>query len=675
MPVCYASGETMSKHDPYYFSPALGELDLHLIGEGKHHQIYRKLGAHPTVRDGVSGTHFAVWAPNAERVSVVGDFNLWDGRRHPMHLHPSVGVWELFLPGVGLGTAYKYEVRSAAGEIALKADPYGFAMQLRPQNSSIVADIDTHQWADSEWMAARTNYQPLGAPISIYEVHPGSWKRVVNDGGDRFFTYDELVKELVPYVREMGYTHVELIGIAEHPLDASWGYQVIGHFAPTARFGDAAGFKRLVDAFHAHNIGVILDWVPGHFPKDAHGLSRFDGTCLYEHEDPRLGEHREWDTRIFNYARHEVRNFLIANALFWLAEYHIDGLRVDAVASMLHLDYGRDDGQWLANRYGGRENLEAIEFLRELNSTIEHLHPGVLRIAEESTQFPGVTRAVEHGGLGFTFKWNMGWMNDTLKYVELDPIHRQHHGQLISFAMMYAYSEHFLLPLSHDEFVHGKKALLSKPPGDPWQQAATLRAYLGWQLAHPGKQLLFMGCELGQRNEWYEAVSLDWHLLQDPAHAGIQTWVRAMNHFYRDHPGMYEGDGDGEGFAWLQVNDDAHSVYVVLRRRSASDGQPLLCAFNFTPVPRPGYRVSVPYAGLWSKLLDSDSPEYGGSNFSPMSEAVAVQKEGEPGGAGVQLQIDLPPLSMVVYQAQPGGNETKKNKPPRRRKSQTKPTR
>jgi 1,4-alpha-glucan branching enzyme len=651
----YADGTRIRKRDAYYFAPQLTDYDLHLFAEGNHHRIYWKLGAHPVEQDGVRGTRFAVWAPNAVRVSVVGAFNLWDGRRHPMQRREPGGVWELFVPGVGPGEAYKYEIKTASGKVLLKADPYGNAMQLRPENCSLVTDLGGFRWTDDAWMAARAAANPRERPVNVYEVHPGSWMRVVEEN-QRFLTYEELADALIPYALDMGYTHVELIGIAEHPYDASWGYQVTGYYAPTSRFGSPHGFMHFVDRCHAAGLGVIMDWVPGHFPKDAHGLVQFDGTCLYEHADPRQGEHLDWGTKIFNYGRNEVRNFLVANALFWFDQFHVDGLRVDAVASMLLLDYSRPQGEWIPNRYGGRENLEAIEFLRTLNDTVAHYYPGTMMIAEESTAFPGVTHPTKRGGLGFTLKWNMGWMNDTLRYMQTDPVLRKYNSELITFSMVYAYSEAYLLPLSHDEVVHGKGSLLQKMALDDESKRAQLKLYLCFQTAHPGKQLLFMGQEFGQWREWTEAQSIDWHLLQYPWHAQIHAFVKALNHLYRAHPALWDNDYHPSGFLWLEVHDHERSVYAFLRRaRSPKTGPPIVFVFNFTPVARDGYVIGVPHAGTYRKLLDSDAPEWGGTGYNRQPEVVA---QAQPyAGRRARLVLDLPPFGALVLQRVDGAEE------------------
>ncbi|MCG6917524.1 MAG: 1,4-alpha-glucan branching protein GlgB, partial [Deltaproteobacteria bacterium] len=527
------NGHERFVHDPYFFLPQMGELDLYLFGQGDHHKIYEKLGAHPMEVNGVKGVYFAVWAPNARNVSVIGNFNVWHGGKHQMRVLGSSGVWELFVPDIGVGEVYKYEVKDKSGNIFEKADPYGFQFEARPNTGSIVADINKHKWADQEWMDRRRSTDPLTQPISVYEVHLGSWMRVPEEG-NRFLTYRELAHQLVEYVQEMGYTHIQLLPVAEHPLDASWGYQVLGYFAPTSRFGTPEDFQYFIDFCHQNDIGVIVDWVPAHFPRDAHGLAYFDGTHLYEHADPRKGAHQDWGTMVFNFERNEVRNFLIANALFWFDNYHIDGIRVDAVASMVYLDYSRKEGEWIPNQFGGRENLGAIDFLKRLNELIFSYHPGVLSVAEESTAWPGVSRPTYLGGLGFNLKWNMGWMNDFLTYFSKDPVHRKYHHNMITFALLYAFHENFMLVLSHDEVVHGKRALLDKMPGDMWQKFANLRALLGFMFGHPGKKLLFMGTEIGQWHEWKENNSLDWHLLEYEPHQKLRRFVADLNRLYRD---------------------------------------------------------------------------------------------------------------------------------------------
>jgi len=624
------------------------DLDLHLFGEGKHHFIHRKLGAHPVQRQDELGTRFAVWAPNARQVSVVGDFNLWSADAHPLHTLGNSGVWEGFVPGVGPGALYKYDILDSHGQRVMKADPYGFQMQLRPLSASIVADIEGYAWDDDDWLSRRSRWDPLRSPISIYELHPGSWRRSWHRK-PAFLTWDELADQLIPYLLDMDYTHVELVGVAEHPFDGSWGYQVLGHFAPTARHGSPRDFMRFVDRMHQCGLGVFMDWVPAHFPKDGHGLAQFDGTFLYEHADPERGEHLQWGTRIFNYGRHEVRNFLISNALFWIEHYHIDGLRVDAVASMIYLDYAREPGQWTPNQYGGRENLEAIEFLQQLNRAIGHYHPGVLSMAEESTAYDGVSRPVHLGGLGFHFKWNMGWMNDTLRYMATDPLYRRYHHELITFSLTYAFSEHFILPLSHDEVVHGKRSLLDKMPGDEWQKLANYRLLIGYMAAHPGKKLMFMGGEFGQWHEWRDYEDLAWAALQHPHHQQLQSWNRELNRLYRHCPQLHAGDDDPGGFLWLDVDNRDQSVFALLRRDPAGgDTSALVFVFNFTPVPRDHYQIGVPQAGRYHKRLDGDAICFGGSGYSQQTE---VEAQSAPwSGFPASLHLDLPPLAVLVLE-------------------------
>jgi 1,4-alpha-glucan branching enzyme len=641
--VVWAGGAEAELGDPYSFAPTVSELDLHLIGEGTHLRLYDVLGAHPGVRDGVAGVSFAVWAPGARRVSVVGEWNLWDGRRHPMRRHPGAGVWELFIPGVEVGARYKYEIRAGDGGTLLKSDPLAFAAELRPATASVVTELGGFEWTDAEYRAARHPVVPH-RPMTVYEVHLGSWRRVPEEG-DRPLTYRETAHQLADYVAEMGFTHVELLPVSEYPYDPSWGYQVTGYFAPTSRYGTPADFKYLVDHLHSRGIGVILDWVPAHFPKDEHALRRFDGTALYEHADPRQGEQPDWGTMVFNFGRTEVRNFLLANALFWLDEYHIDGLRVDAVASMLYLDYSRPAGQWVPNRYGGRENLEAIEFLQQLNTVVRERHPGALMIAEESTAWPGVTQLPHLGGLGFHLKWNMGWMNDFLRFIEEDPVYRKYHFNLITFSLMYAFSERFVLPFSHDEVVHLKGSLWEKMPGDPWRKAANLRLALGFMWSHPGKKLLFMGGEFGQEREWSEGRSLDWHLLDDPLHGGVHRFVRDLNALYLAEPAFWETDFSHEGFDWIDFRDVEQTVVAYLRRGMVTGGE-LVFACNFTPLPRHGYRLGVPRAGTYRELLNSDAVEYGGSGIGNWG---AVESEEVPEhGRAHSLCMTLPPLSIVV---------------------------
>lgn len=635
---------TVEVEDPYRFPSLLGDLDRHLLGEGSHLRRYEALGAHPTEIDGVAGTRFAVWAPGARRVSVVGDVNGWDGRVHPMRLHPGIGVWELFLPGVAAGARYKYELLDADGRLLpLKADPHGTHAELRPDTASLVHGLPRHDWGDADWMARRAAAHARDAPISIYEVHAGSWRRRP-DGG--FLSCDELADQLIPYVGDLGFTHIELLPISEHPFDGSWGYQPVGLFAPTSRFGPPEGFARFVDRCHRAGIGVLLDWVPGHFPTDAHGLARFDGTALYEHADPRQGFQPDWNTLIYNLGRREVANFLLSNALYWLDRFHIDGLRVDAVASMLYLDYSREAGAWVPNKFGGRENLEAVAFLQRLNTEVFGRFPDATTIAEESTAWPGVSRPVEAGGLGFGYKWNMGWMHDTLRYLAKDPIHRRHHHHDLTFGLLYAFSENFVLPLSHDEVVHGKGSLIGKMPGDDWQRFATLRAYFAFLWSHPGKKLLFMGGEFGQRREWAHDRALDWHLLEDgPHHRGVQALVRDLNRLYRETPALHARDCEEDGFAWIEAQDSERSV-LAFARFGPDRARPVLAVCNFTPVVRHGYRLGVPAPGRYVERLNSDAACYGGSN---VGNGGAVASEPIPWhGQPHSLSLTLPPLGVLL---------------------------
>jgi 1,4-alpha-glucan branching enzyme len=628
--------------DPYRFPPVLGEVDEYLLGEGRHRQLYNRLGAHPTTLDGVEGVAFCVWAPNARRVSVVGDFNAWDGRRHPMRRRIGVGVWELFVPGLQPGVVYKYELIGQRGErLPLKADPVSFEQEMPPETASIVHGLPRHEWGDAEWMQSRAARHEAAAPLSIYEVHLGSWRR--GEGNSRL-DYDTLADQLVGYLQQMGFTHVEFLPVTEHPFAGSWGYQPIGLFAPTRRFGPPEAFARLVDRLHQAGIGVIVDWVPAHFPTDAHGLAHFDGTALYEHQDPRQGFHRDWNTLIYNFGRREVANYLLASALFWLDRYHIDGLRVDAVASMLYLDYSREPGEWIPNRYGGNENLEAIDFLREATTRVDEDFPGTMTIAEESTAFPKVSRPVGDGGLGFHFKWNMGWMHDTLGYFRRDPIYRKYHQNDLTFGLLYAFSENFVLPLSHDEVVHGKGSLIGQMSGDRWQKFANLRAYFGFMWTQPGKKLLFMGGEFAQEREWNHDQSLDWHLLADPLHAGVQKLVADLNRLYREHPALHRMDCHPDGFEWIDADDAEQSVVVYLRK--APDAPPVLVACNLTPVVRSDYRVGVPFGGAWREILNTDAELYGGSNVGNGGHANAEETSWHNRPAS--LRLTLPPLATIV---------------------------
>ena len=643
--VTYPGNFTADVDDPYRFGRVITDYDLYLFGEGNHTRIHDKLGAHPMTLGSTDGVHFAVWAPNAARASVVGDFNDWDGRVHPMRNLGVSGVWEIFIPTARLGHRYKFELRTRTGEIVIKADPFGFEFEVPPLSASIVSS-PAHEWHDAEWMDRRVDAGSwFERPMAVYEVHLGSWARVAEEG-DRYLTYRELADRLIPYVKDMGYTHIELLPVMEHPYSASWGYQVTGFFAPTSRFGTPSDFKAFVDACHQHGIGVILDWVPGHFPKDAHGLARFDGTALFEHADPRQGEHRDWGTLIFNYGRNEVRSFLLANALFWLQEYHADGLRVDAVASMLYLDYSRNHGEWVPNRFGGRENLEAIEFIRHLNTQTHAEAPGSITIAEESTAWPSVSRPTWIGGLGFTYKWNMGWMNDILQYVKTDPVYRKWDHRHLTFSMLYAFNENFILPFSHDEVVHGKGSMFGKIPGDDWQKAATLRALYGFMYAHPGKKLMFMGDEFGQGREWSHDHSLDWDVAERPLHAGLQRFVRDLNRIYAAEPSLHEVDFDFTGFQWIDCNDSENSVVSLIRRAKRRDDF-IVAVLNFTPVPRDGYRIGVPEAGSYTELVNSDAGFYGGGNVGnggrvPV-EPIAAH------GFDHSISLRLPPLGFLLF--------------------------
>jgi 1,4-alpha-glucan branching enzyme len=644
-----ANRSTFEFDDPYRAWPTLGDLDLHLFGEGRHRSLWRVLGAHRRVHDGMAGTAFAVWAPNARAVRVVGDWNFWDGRVHPMRSLGASGVWELFVPGVEKGARYKYELIAADGRLILKSDPMAFAAEVPPGTASMVAGDPAHDWADAAWLEERARLDALSRPLSVYELHLGSWRQVPEGGGWRPLTYRELAEQLPDYVAELGFTHVELMPVAEHPFGGSWGYQVSAYYAPTARFGTPDDFRSLVDALHRRGIGVIVDWVPAHFPRDDFALAGFDGTALYEHEDPRLGAHPDWGTLVFNYGRNEVRNFLVANALYWLEELHIDGLRVDAVASMLYLDYSRQPGEWVPNRFGGRENLDAVDFLKEVNEVVHAAHPGALMIAEESTAWPGVSRPTYLGGLGFGFKWNMGWMHDTLRYFSKEPIHRRYHHNDLTFGLLYAWTENFVLPLSHDEVVHGKGSLLNKMPGDRWQQLANLRALLGWMWAHPGKKLLFMGGELAQEREWSHEHSLDWHLLDDPGHRGVQQLVADLNRLAGGHRALWSQDTSPEGFRWIDASDPESSVLSFLRIGSGPGGDAeddvVACVANLTPVPRYDYRIGLPRPGRWTELLNTDAAEYGGSGVGNQGGVVAAATSWH--GLPASASLTLPPLGVV----------------------------
>ena len=622
----------------------LTPLDLRLLAEGNRYKNHEKLGAHLVEVDGVKGTRFAVWAPNAKSVAVIGDFNDWNRDSHPMRNHPEAGVWEVFVPAVGRNTRYKYFIRSRTEDYEVeKADPYAFATEMRPGTASKVWNLAGYDWGDGEWMASRAPKSAHDAPISIYEVHLGSWMRVPDEGG--WLTYRDLAPRLAEYAVEMGFTHVELLPITEHPFDGSWGYQTVSYYAPTARFGTPQEFKFLVDTLHQAGLGVFLDWAPAHFPKDEHGLGFFDGTHLYEHADPRLGHHPDWDTLIFNYGRKGVVDFLIGSALFWLDQYHIDGLRVDAVASMLYLDYGRKKDEWVPNQHGGRENIEAIDFLRRLNERVYAECPGAVTFAEESTAWPMVSRPTSMGGLGFGFKWNMGWMNDTLAYIEKDPLHRTHHHKKITFSTLYAFSENFILPFSHDEVVHMKGSMLDKMPGDEWQKFANLRTLYGYLFTYPGKKLLFMGSEFGQGREWTHDESLDWHLLDYPRHAGLRRWVQDLNRLYRSECALFESDSDSRGFEWIDGTDRQRSVISFLRR-AVSPNDELVVVCNFTPVPREGYRIGVPHEGCWQELLNSDAALYGGSGVGNLG---GLKAETEPThGRSHSLNLTVPPLGCLI---------------------------
>jgi 1,4-alpha-glucan branching enzyme len=642
-----AGGREHRTRDAYSFLPTLGEADLYLFGKGDERKIYEKLGAHLRMVDGVPGASFAVWAPNAQRVSVVGSFNNWDGRFHPMRLLGASGVWEIFIPGVQQGAVYKYEIRDAHGHIKLNTDPFGFLFEVPPKQAAVVWDANKFQWTDDAWLKRRSARDPLRSPMSIYEVHIGSWQKKT---ATESWSYRELARPLADYVKRMGFTHVEFLPVAEHAFYPSWGYQVTGFYAPTSRFGTPDDFQYLINVLHEAGIGVIVDWVPAHFPRDTWALAQFDGTALFEHEDPRKGAHQDWGTLIFNYSRHEVSNFLVANALFWCDRFHIDGLRVDAVASMLYLDYSRKDGEWIPNQYGGRENLEAIDFLRKFNHITHTEFPGVLTIAEESTAWPQVTRPPYLGGLGFSFKWNMGWMHDTLGYFGHEPIHRRYHQNELTFAMLYHYHENFMLPLSHDEVVHGKRSLLGRMPGDDWQRFANLRALLAYQWLFPGKKLLFMGCEFGQGHEWNENGQLDWSALDSgPFHRGVQKFVEDLNRLYQKSPALWQADYDYAGFSWIDCNDRDNSVLTFLRQTFEGKNQTIVI-LNLTPVPREHYRMGVPSGGFWKEVLNSNAGIYGGSD-SGNAGGVHAEKIASHGHEH-SIGFFLPPLSVSVFQAE-----------------------
>ena len=638
------SGETLRFSDPYSYGLILGQLDMYLFKEGNHYDIYKKLGAQLTEINGHAGATFAVWAPNAQRVSVVGNFNGWDGRCHPMRKRIEAGIWEIFIPGITERTHYKFELRNCFGQVVLKSDPFAFFGQHGIQTASLAFNLGRFKWSDDDWIQARKSKQWYKQPVSIYEVHLGSWARVPEEN-NRFLTYIEFADRLIPYVKDLGYTHIELMPVAEYPFDGSWGYEVTGYFAPTSRYGDPDEFRHFVDRCHQIGIGVIMDWVPGHFPKDAHGLALFDGTHLYEPADPRRGEQRDWGTLIFNYGRNEVRNFLVANGLYWLDEFHIDGLRVDAVASMLYLDYSRKPGEWVPNIYGGRENLEAIYFIKRFNEVCYERFPGIMTIAEESTAWPGVSRPTYLGGLGFGFKWDMGWMHDFLFYMSREPIHRRYHQGEVTFSIIYAFHEHFVLPLSHDEVVYGKRSLVNKMPGDPWQKFANLRMFYAWMYAHPGKKLLFQGGEIGQWAEWNYDKSIDWHLLQDRLHDGVRRLVQHLNYIYKSEPAFWENDDSYLGFEWIDFHDADNSVLTFLRK--AESGSILVFVVNATPVPRYFYRVGAPGEGWYEEILNTDANVYGGGNIGNYggvhADAIPWQ------GRSHSLCLTLPPLATIGF--------------------------
>ncbi|HAR63175.1 MAG: 1,4-alpha-glucan branching enzyme [Candidatus Margulisiibacteriota bacterium] len=631
--------------DPYNFPQIIGDMDLHLFGEGNNNKVYEILGAHPKTINGISGYHFAVWAPNAVRVSVIGDFNYWDGRYHLMNVLGNSGIWELFIPGITNNMNYKFEVKTKAGHLLEKVDPYGYFNEVPPKTSSVTYDLSNFDWDDEQWMSARTEDAFMKAPISIYEVHLGSWMRIPEEE-NRYLTYKELAHKLVDYVLEMGYTHIELLPVAEHPFSGSWGYQITGYYAVTSRFGDPHDFMYFVNHCHKNNIGVLIDWVPGHFPKDGHGLAYFDGTPLYEHEDPRLGEHKDWGTLIFNYGRNEIRNFLIANALFWLDKYHIDGLRVDAVASMLYLDYSRNEGEWIPNYFGGRENLEAVHFIRLFNKLAHHYFPGVLTIAEESTAWGGVSHPTYTGGLGFSLKWNMGWMNDFLEYISKDPIHRKYHHEMLTFALLYAFTENFVLVLSHDEVVHGKRSILDKMPGNLEEKFANARLLHGFMCGHPGKKLIFQGAEIGQWTEWNHNTSIEWHLLQYEPHQKLQKFVKDINNLYKNETALHQVDFQYYGFEWIDFHDWESSIISFIRKGNNPEDI-LVFVFNFTPVLREHYRIGVPQQAFYKEIINSDSEIYGGGNRGNNGGVLADNfgTHNRP----FSIDITLPPLGMVIF--------------------------
>ncbi len=646
--VKFDNGEEITYIDPYIFEPVLDPIDISLFNEGEHYRIYEKMGAHVMTVDGVDGVLFSVWAPNAERVSVVGNFNNWDGRRHPMRKLDYSGIFELFIPGKYVGEIYKYEICAKSGNVFMKSDPYAFSSEVRPANASRIVDL-SYKWKDSKWMAEREKTNQLEKPISIYEMHLGAWKKP--EDGREFYSYRDLAVKLADYLIMMNYNYVELMPIMEHPYDPSWGYQVTGYYAPTSRYGQPTDFMYFVDYLHSKGIGVIIDWVPAHFPKDEHGLGRFDGTCLYEHEDPRRGEHPHWGTYIFNYGRNEVRNFLVANALYWAEKYHVDGIRMDAVASMLYLDYGRNAGQWLPNKYGGNENLEAIDFIKELNGKMHELHKGVMMIAEESTAWPMMTHSVEEGGLGFDFKWNMGWMNDFLDYIKLDPLYRKYHHNQLTFSMVYEYSEKFMLVLSHDEVVHEKGSMISKMPGGYEDKFSNLRVAYGYMATHPGKKLLFMGQEIAQFAEFNEGQEVDWSLFEFDAHVFMQGYVKELNYLYKTEPALYELDGNPEGFEWINCNSANTSLLSYIRRgKKEADNLVVIC--NFTPIEHKSYKLGVPAGGKWQEIFSSDSSKYGGEG---RNNKVAKQaKKEECDGQEHYISVNVPPLSIAVFKKKIG---------------------
>jgi len=643
--VCYQGGVEITLDDPYAFPPVLSDFDLHLFSEGNHHTIYEKMGAHKITVSGIEGFLFAVWAPNAVRVSVVGTFNIWNGHSHPMRARGASGVWELFIPGMDSGELYKYEIRSVDGSLHVKADPYAQRSEARPKTASITHAPEDYVWGDGEWLARREASNQLEQPISIYEMHLGSWKNR-EEGGSREVCYRDIAGDLIAYVKNMGYTHIEFMPLATHPYDPSWGYQITGYYSPAARYGSPEDLKCLIDECHRNDIGVVLDWVPAHFPTDAHGLARFDGSCLYEHADPKQSLHPDWGTLVFNYGRNEVRNFLTANALFWFEKYHVDGLRVDAVASMLYLDYSREKGDWVPNRHGGRENLEAIDFIKRLNEIVYSSYPGILMIAEESTAWPAVSRPTDLGGLGFGFKWNMGWMHDMLSYMAQDPVHRKYHHNMLTFALMYSFYENFVLPFSHDEVVHGKGSLLGRMPGDDWRKFGNMRVLLGYMFAHPGKKLLFMGIDIGQWAEWDFNSGLSWDLLDYEPHHTLNNYVRALNFLYKSEPALHELDVEQVGFEWIDFSDADASIVSFLRYAKARDDF-LVVVCNFTPVPRSQYRVGVPRVAFYREVLNSDSELYGGSNMGNLGGIHSEQTAWH--GRDHSIIITVPPLSCMVF--------------------------